>query len=288
MSLTIAKLLRQGAKRLAQAGIDDAKLSSRLFLQHLLNKTPSELQLASDNKVGNDIIKTFNELIDKRCKHFPLQYLIGEVEFYNVRLKVNQNVLIPRPETEVLVETLIDLLKDKQSIRLLDIGIGSGNIAIALAVNIEAIKITAIDISETALNTASENARLNRAADKIDFRIGDCQTDSFWDEINEYDVIVSNPPYIASDEFETLQPEVKLYEPKESLIAGDDPLIFFKAIVEKSNKHLKPDGIICFEVGIGQASDVAAILKTCHKNIDIKVIKDLAGIERVVIGRPNI
>ncbi len=285
MFLTAVELLAEGIRQLKAAGIDDAEVSARLLLQHTLNKTPSELQMTGAETISNSKIIIFKKLIEKRCTHFPLQYLVGEVEFFNVKLKVNRNVLIPRPETEILVENIIAILVTKKSPKLLEIGVGSGNIAIAIAANIDDIRITAVDISEDALCIARENAGLNCVADKIDFICGDCLQDELWKTVGKYDAIVSNPPYVADNEWESLQPEVKMFEPKVALLSGDDPLKYFKTITRHSKSKLNHDGIICFEVGAGKAPDVATVLKANHNNIEITIIKDLAGLERVVIGK---
>ncbi len=285
MTITVADLLRRGVANLKDAGIDDAEISARLILQHLLNKTNSELQLSSGDKVTEENIQLFTELVEKRCNHIPVQYLIGEVEFYNVKLKVDSRALIPRPETEILVESLIEMIKPMPSPSLLDIGTGSGNIAIALAANIDNIKITAVDISRGSLELAKLNAARNGVGDKIEFLRADCLQNEFWDNCGKYDVIASNPPYVDEDDFENLQPEIKLHEPKTALITGGDSFLFFLRISDQAKKILEPKGIICFEVGAGQANRVAEIIKSNFKNIHITIVKDLTGIERVVIGK---
>ena len=285
MSIIVTELLRRGVFRLKDAGIEDADISARLILQHLLNKTNSELQLSSGDKVTEENVRLFDELVEKRRDHVPVQYLIGEIEFYNVKLKIDNRALIPRPETEVLVEHLIELVKPLKSFAFLDVGTGSGNIAIALAANVDNINITAIDISQDSLDLAKFNAVKNRVADKIDFIRADCLHNEFWDNCGKYDIIVSNPPYVDDDEFESLQPEIKLYEPKIALMTGGDSFTFFKYISGQAKRILKPNGIICFEVGASQANRVAEIIKSDFVNINITIIKDLTGIERVVIGK---
>jgi len=281
----VAELLAEGKRLLKSAGIDNPETSARSILQRLLNKSPSELQLACDSLVPDDLAISFDELITKRSEHHPLQYLLGEIEFYNVRLKVDPRTLIPRPETEMLVDQALEILKVKKPARVLDIGTGSGNIAIAIAANVKDTEVTAVDVTEETIELARDNARFNNIADKIKFLVDDCFKESFWESLGQFDLIVSNPPYIADYEFEALQLEVKLYEPKRALLAGRDPLIFFKTICDNAKNILKPDGAICFEVGIGQAPDVAEILGAVYKDIKVEIIKDLPGIDRVVIGQ---
>jgi len=287
MPIIIADLLRRGVARLKDAGIEDAEISARLILQHLLDKTNSELQLSSGDKVIEENVRLFDELVEKRRDHVPVQYLIGEVEFYNVKLKIDSRALIPRPETEILVESLFEIIKPMSFPSLLDIGTGSGNIAIALAANIDNINITAIDISQESLDLAKLNADINRVGNKINFIRANCLHNEFWDTYGKYDIIVSNPPYVDDTDFDNLQPEIKLYEPREALITGGDPFVFFKCISGQAKRILKPNGIICFEVGAGQANRVAEIIESDFIKIDVTIVKDLTGVERVVIGKTH-
>jgi len=284
MPLTVAGLKTNGIKRLKEAGIDDAEISARAILQHILKKSPSELQFITGDTVTDDVVQDFYELIERRCSHYPLQYLIGEVEFYNVKLKIDDRALIPRPETEILVENVLTHLKKINYPYVLDIGTGSGNIAAALAFNIDDIRITAVDISRDALELAYENAKHNNVSNKIEFICGDVLKDSFWNTNKKYDAIVSNPPYVTQEEIASLQEEVKTYEPNIALVSSKDPLKFFKTIIKNSKNMLKPDGIVCFEVGAGQALNVEEFFYIFYENISVKRIKDLSGIERVVIG----
>lgn len=285
MALTVAELIAEGIRSLESAGIDDAEISSRFILRHLLKQDSSGLQLVIDKHVSEEVADLFRKLIEKRCAHVPIQYIIGEVEFYNVKLKVDRGVMIPRPETEVLVENTISVLKQFSSPRLLDIGTGSGNIAIAIAHNIKDMKILAVDISKRAVSLAVENARLNGVLGNIEFIQDDCLQKRFWEKVGRFDVIVSNPPYVSEKDFDDLQPEIKLYEPKTALITSDDPLIFFKVIAENARGRLNTNGAICFEVGISQALKVSEILKSYLGSIDLKIVKDLTGIDRVIICR---
>ena len=164
MTPSVGELLAAGIKKLTSAGIEDAEISSRSILQKLLHKTPAQLQLAHTIEIADDLVREFYDLIKKRTGHFPLQYIIGEVEFYNIRLKVDPRVLIPRPETEMLVDFLIGQINNQNQCEILDIGTGSGNIAIALAANLDNARVTAIDISPEALKLAGENADACREA----------------------------------------------------------------------------------------------------------------------------
>ncbi|MCP4583517.1 MAG: peptide chain release factor N(5)-glutamine methyltransferase [candidate division Zixibacteria bacterium] len=284
MPVSVAELISRGLVRLKTAGIDDAEISSRLILQYILNKTSSDLQLSSDEIIADEKIKQYDRLLEKRCLHVPVQYLIGEVEFYNVKLKVDERALIPRPETEVLVENLVELIKPMKSPRLLDIGTGSGNIAIAIAANVEDVSVTTVDVSADSLDLARANASLNYVNGKIEFVCADCLQSRFWRDCGKFDAIVSNPPYVDNSDYNDLQPEVRYYEPKVALVARGDQFTFFKSISRRATTALNPKGIICFEVGFGQADKVVSIIHSCLPNSEINIIDDLAGIQRVVVG----
>jgi release factor glutamine methyltransferase len=284
MASTIGDLLREGIARLKADGVSEPELSARLLLQHLLKLNQAQLSLKAKASTEPEIIYKYDELLSRRCQHVPVQYLIGEVEFYNIKLKVDPRVLIPRPETEELVEYLLNILIDRRRLTVLDIGVGSGNIAIALAVNLDDCLVTAVDISEDALELADINAILNKVETKIKFIHEDCLEPSFWESAGSFDVIVSNPPYVAADDYTDLQPEVRDHEPKVALVAEDDPLIFYKTICSQASSKLNQHGIVCFEVGYNQADDVAALIKSALPSASVSIINDITGIPRIVIG----
>lgn len=282
MPATIHDLLVSGRDRLDEAGIDDAELSVRYLLEHLLSKSNSQLQSDLYETVSDEISLHFEDLIEKRAAHHPLQYLIGEVEFYNVKLKVDNRVLIPRPETEILVEHVIELLQSRIAPKILDIGTGSGNIAIALAANVNDAFVTSVDISSEALDLARENARLNKVGDNVSFIRADCLDKDFWNMIGKFDAVISNPPYVDSRDYAGLQPEVRDYEPKVALVNDQGPLVFFEVIAENIPNILTEKGLLCFEIGAGQAPDVTPIIKKYLPSSEIKIVKDLNGIDRVI------
>ena len=284
MAVTIGGLLSDGIARLKNAGVSEPELSARLLLQHLLKLNQLELSLNSANAVDQKVIDEFDQLLKKRCRNVPVQYLIGEVEFYNIKLKVDPRVLIPRPETEELVEHLLTKLKGRRGLTVLDIGAGSGNIAIALAANMDDCHVSTVDISEQALELAATNAKLNHVESRIKFICDDCCQTRFWDAIGRFDVIVSNPPYIGSNEYAGLQPEVRDHEPRAALIAESDPLLFYKAISRHAASSLNQHGVICFEVGIGQADEISNLIKSNLSSAVVSIIKDITNIPRIVIG----
>ena len=280
--LDIEKLLRWGRDRLKAAGINDYEISAEILLRDLLNLSRSELILLTDKRIDSDKIDDYKGLIEKRSKRVPLQYLIGFIEFYNIKLKCDPRAMIPRPETEILVDTVIERLKDKNSPEILDIGTGSGNIAIALAKNIPDSRVTGIDISEEALGLAEFNVGLNDVRDRLDLLCGDIEDENFAKSLGRFDCVVSNPPYVSEDEIDRLQPEVVEFEPKIALISPEDPLGFFKTIVRFIDYILKPGGLLALEVGLGQAERVKDLISKRFMKIDI--VRDLAGIDRVVTG----
>lgn len=280
--LDLAALLRWGTDRLKSAGINDYEISAEIILRDILDLSRSELILKTDRRVDSDKINEYKSLIEKRSKRIPLQYLIKYIEFYNVRIKCDRRVLIPRPETEILVETVIKRLSDIESPLILDIGTGSGNIAISLAKNIADSTVTGVDISEEALELARINVELNDIRGKLNLLSGDIKDDNFVRSLGRFDCVVSNPPYVSETEMNQLQPEVIEFEPRIALFAPDDPLSFFKIILRSIPDILLPGGLLAFEVGLGQAEDVADLMSGKFEGIEL--IRDLADMNRVVVG----
>ena len=210
----------------------------------------------------------------------PIQYIIGRTEFCGLDITVNEDVLIPRPETELLVDKVAAIARNNgQGIRVLDLCTGSGCIAIALTKRVSDCKINASDISDKALDVARLNASRHGVSDKISF----FKSDLFGNIDDRFDIIVSNPPYIARFEFETLQKEV-LREPRMALDGGEDGLDFYRKIVADAPDHLRPGGQVIFEIGFGQAGEVCKILQERGVFKVVGIEKDFNGIDRVVIA----
>ena len=211
----------------------------------------------------------------KRAEHVPLQYIVGEAEFMGLKFKVNSNVLIPRQDTETLVEEALKVVKPGMNV--LDMCTGSGCIIVSIVHNIPEVEGTATDISKQALLVAKENAKLNQVS--VTFE----RSDLFDNVTGTYDVIVSNPPYIRTEEVLKLMPEVRDFEPMEALDGKEDGLYFYRKIMEKCPSYLKPEGHILFEIGYDQGEAVSGLLREAgFKNV--AVIKDLAQNDRVVTG----
>ena len=217
------------------------------------------------------------QAVEKRLNHIPIAYIFGKTNFYGYDLSVNENVLIPRLDTEVLVEKLVEDIKSQsRKVSVLDIGTGSGAIIIATKKETDA-NCYAVDVSEKALEVAKENAKLNNA--EIEF----IKSDLFENISNlKVDFIVSNPPYIETEVVKTLEPEVVLNEPNLALDGGEDGLDFYRIIVKNAKKHLNKKGRLYFEIGYNQGENVSALMKEDFENIE--VIKDYGGNDRVVKG----
>lgn len=224
----------------------------------------------------------FEDLIKDRLNGRPIAYIVGNREFMGLDFYVQEGVLIPRPDTEPLVEEIIELCKNKDDVRILDIGTGSGAITVSLAKYIEKSKLMSFDISEIALEIGKKNAINNGVDSKIEFIKSDLFT-AIENKGTEFDVIVSNPPYIRKKDIETLHTQVKDYEPYNALEGGEDGLDFYRNITEQSKLYLSKGGILAYEVGHDQAEDVKHIMKH-HGYTKIYTKKDLQGIDRVVIG----
>ncbi|GMU93563.1 MAG: release factor glutamine methyltransferase [Candidatus Hydrogenedentota bacterium] len=224
----------------------------------------------------------FQVYLERRLAYEPIPYIIGEWEFYSIPLHVRPPALVPRPETEHLVETVLEFVGD-QSARVLDIGTGSGCVAVAIAVNAPATEITATDINPMAVELARENAVLNGVADRISV----LQSDLF-QALSPgrplYDVICSNPPYVEEDAFSCLSPTIRLYEDPNALIAGVDGLDVIRRLIAEAPPFLVPGGLLAFEIGLGQDGLVRILLEEA-KFDDIRVKPDLAGISRIVSAR---
>jgi release factor glutamine methyltransferase len=279
--LTVLESITLSTEYLTNKGIESPRINAELLLAHILNCKRLNLYLSFERPLTEEEIFKYRELLKRRSKFEPLQYIIGNVEFYGIDFKVNPSVLIPRQETEILIENIIKQFAHYHALKILDIGTGSGNIAISLAKNLDSSLITAIDISEDALKTANENAGLNSVDDRIEF----IKLDILKEELNrnDFDIVVSNPPYVSIEEFKTLRPELKEFEPKVALTDYNSGFSFYETISAKSNFLLKSGGRLFFEIGKGQLSNVLEIMKNNNlKNISVQ--KDYLNIERVISG----
>ena len=252
---------------------------TEILLENVLGMKRFGLLMSYEERIRESSFKTFKGLLRKRIESVPLSYIIGETEFMSLPFTVNQDVLIPRPETEVLVEKVFSELGEKS--RVVDIGTGCGNIAVSLAKYLSC-SVTAIDISGKALKIANINAERNGVRQKVKFFCGDMFT-SLNSTNEKFDLVISNPPYVRSGEISSLSKEVCNYEPNTALDGGKDGLMFYRTIGMNAANFLKPAGFAAVEVGYDQAKDVCSIFRRHFHSIEI--IKDYSGIDRVVIAR---
>lgn len=285
-------LYKQGCERLARAGIEEAKLDARLLLEYVCSTNRNDLLVRGQQEVTPEKEEEYRCLLERRALRIPLQQLTGTQEFMGLSFEVNEHVLIPRQDTEILVEEVLRELQDGMSV--LDMCTGSGCILISLLYYTNGCRGVGVDISEEALAVAKQNAGrifherkpslfADMGADGESADITFVESDLFAKITEKYDFIVSNPPYIRSDVIETLMPEVRVYEPRLALDGREDGLYFYRRIVEDSKVHLNRGGRLYFEIGYDQAEQVSGLMRQAGFE-DIDVVKDFAGLDRVVYG----
>lgn len=285
--MTIGQALKETADRLKLAGIPDADVEAQHFLTHLLTCRRHELFLNNRKDLAASETSAIEEFIKRRLRREPIQYIIGSVEFHGLEFKVNQDVLIPRPETELLVDEAVKAACSReQEVRVIDLCTGSGCVAVALAVIVPKISVYAVDISQAALDIAQENANRLGAAGRILFAEGDLFTPLVnLIQRNTVDIIVSNPPYVSAEDYNKLQPEIRLFEPRSALVSGAQGLEFYNRIIKDGPEYLSRKGLLMMEAGYGQAERIVEIIKADGRYEALETIKDLAGIERVIKAR---
>ncbi|MEG8947283.1 peptide chain release factor N(5)-glutamine methyltransferase [Rosettibacter firmus] len=280
--ITVLDSIKLSTEYLEKKGVESPRLNAELLLADILNCKRLDLYLKYDQPLSEDEINKYREYISRRAKREPLQYIIGKVDFFGLELKINKSVLIPRPETEILVETIINREKDKNSLLILDIGTGSGNIAIALAKSLSQSKIVAVDISNEALKVAEENVNKHNVINQIELVRKNILEDTNFYNL-KFDIIVSNPPYVSINEYQSLQEEIILYEPQIAVTDNDDGLKFYRKISEIADKNLKTGGRIYLEIGAGRSEQIENILTTTGFS-NIQFVKDYQQINRIVYG----
>lgn len=275
---TYKDALEYGKQRLLECEIEDANLDAWLLLEYVSGISRSWYFIHEDEEISEDDIEEYQILIEQRGKHIPLQQLTKEAYFYGMKFFVNENVLIPRQDTEVLVEQVLSLSKGKENLKLLDMCTGSGCILLALLANLKQASGTGVDLSEKALEVAQRNGK------ELGIEVSWVQSDLFDKVSGSYDIIVSNPPYIETSVIEGLMDEVKLYEPRMALDGTEDGLFFYREITMQAGKYLKNNGILAFEIGYNQGKAVSEFMKE-NGYKEVQVLQDLAGLDRVVTGR---
>jgi len=274
--MTVAEWVRQTATRLSEVGIDSQTLEAEVLLAHALGCPRQSLRVHPEMKIDGS---TGADLVERRLSHEPLAYIVGIREFYGRDFSVSPAVLIPRQETETLVEAATDWLRGLGCpATVLDVGTGSGCIAVSLKLENPETEVTAVDISPDALGVATRNATT------LDANVEFCQGDLWPDEVRRFDLIVSNPPYVA--ESATLPPDVANFEPKLALFAAKDGYAVYDRLAEEATARLAPGGRLMLELGDGMAQATsAAFLDRGWRIVEVK--KDLGGMERVLIVEPQ-
>lgn len=281
--MTLREALTIAAAQLASDGHlrPTAARDAELLLLHTLQIPRSSLIAHPGRELSRSQRTAYEASIARRLRHEPVQYITGRQEFYGLTLKVTPAVLIPRPETEHLVEAVLQLLPADKPLKIADIGTGSGAIAIAIATHFPHAAITALDISPEALAVASANAREHNVAGRIRFLQSDLLS-ALDREAETFDAIVSNPPYVPETDRATLHPQVRDYEPATALFAGETGLDLYGRLIPQADHSLKPDGLLALEIGHNQRDAIAALLQRWH---NVSFVNDLQNIPRVALAQ---
>ncbi|MCK9209785.1 MAG: peptide chain release factor N(5)-glutamine methyltransferase [Ignavibacteriaceae bacterium] len=279
---TVLELLNLTTNFFEQKGIDSARLNAELLLAEILNCKRLDLYLSFDKPIKEEEVDNYRAFVKRRGNREPLQYILGHVEFYGLTFFVNKDVLIPRQETEILIETVLNSTDKEAELNILDIGTGSGIIAVALAKHLPNAKIVAVDKSPEALAVAKQNAETHNVSQRITYLQNDVLIASL--PIDEkLDIIVSNPPYVSQLEFQSLQKEIVAHEPDFAVTDFSDGFTFYRKIIESSKKYLNENGKIFFELGAGQSAQVKSLFEL-HNFSSIEIRKDYSNIDRVIKG----
>ena len=277
--MTYREAYQTGREQLAAAGIDEAELDARLLLEYVCGTDRNRLLVYGDEPVREEELQRYQELLVRRADRIPLQYLTGVQSFMGLDFFVNEHVLIPRQDTEILVEEVLRNLHDGMSV--LDLCTGSGCILISLLRYTNDCWGVGTDISPEALQVAVENAK--RLVPDSEERLKFVESDLYERVEDKFDVIVSNPPYIPTGVIGTLMPEVREHEPRLALDGSEDGLIFYRRIINESRAYLKGGGMLFFEVGFDQGAAVRELMERAGF-LEVKVTKDYADLDRVVSG----
>lgn len=278
-------LLKEGQEILEAAGIEEAGLDAWLLLEYESGKNRAYYFAHCKEEADEEIKTPYMEKIRKRAQHIPLQHLTHQGYFMGYEFFVNENVLVPRQDTEVLVEEALSLIKEKEVPQILDMCTGSGCILLSILLEREDALGTGVDLSEKALSVAEKNRETYHLETRAELIKSDMfQSGYFEGKKESFDIIVSNPPYIPTEEIEKLQAEVRFHDPFMALDGKEDGLYFYRIIAKNAGEYLKPGGFLACEIGCDQGGDVKKMFESCGFS-DVKVIKDLAGLDRVVSGK---
>ena len=278
MDANINSFLNWSQSQLAEAGVNSPRLDSEIILAHTLNLSRTDLWTQDKRVLSGSEKKIAKNNVERRLNREPVSLIVGHQEFWSLDFVVDGNVLTPRPETELVIETALNCISSHTA-RILDLGTGSGALAVTMAKEVPECKVSAIDIDPNALSIAKKNAVRHGVADRIEFVCADL-IKSAWP--GYFSIILSNPPYIKSADIKKIMPEVQNYEPEKALDGGITGLAFYRAIIPMAIDRLEENGFLILEIGHDQADEVTALLNnfSCYQNI--KVIQDYSGYDRVV------
>jgi len=284
--MTLAQALQQSARTFSLNGIEDGHLEARILLQHTLKLSPAQLYTQPEQILSREQVKSLQDLVERRLCREPAAYIVGHKEFYGVDLYVDAHVLIPRPETEVLIEAALEftegctdhLSSPESPILIADVGTGCGAIAISLALNLPQSKVHATDISPPALEVARLNCEHHNVTEQVILLQG-----NLLEPVSEpVDLIVANLPYIRNSELANLSPEITDFEPRVALDGGDSGLEQIRRLLKQAERKIRPGGRLLFEIGQGQEKAVASLINHCLPKAEFEFIPDLSGIERAI------
>jgi release factor glutamine methyltransferase len=279
MTISIAQAILQGSNTLRKAGVPEARREAGSLLAFVLDKDRTFILSHADDLISDEQVGIFQEMLDSRARGEPAQYITGRQEFYGLEFEVTSDVLIPRPETELLVETALRLVPRDTAVLICDVGTGSGCIAITLLTQLSLARALALDVSPAALEVGKRNAARHEVTDRIEFVLSDCFASL---ARQHFDLIISNPPYVAERAVATLQREVRDFEPRVALTAGADGLDVIRRLVAGATEFLKSGGYLLFEIGFDQHAAVAELIDLeLWELLDIH--QDLQGIPRTVV-----
>jgi release factor glutamine methyltransferase len=282
----LRRTLAEGARRLADGRIESARVDAEMLMEHVLGMTREQLLTSRDFLLSEVHIQQYREHLRRRLEREPLAYIRGQREFWSLEFHVSPEVLIPRPETERLVEIALALARElpqTQALEVLDIGTGSGAIAISLAKELPSAVIWATDVSPAALEIARSNAACNGVAARVRFFHGDL-FEAIGEFTERFGLIISNPPYIRSAEMDVLEPEVSLWEPRGALDGGADGLDFYRRIARQARDYLAPNGAVAVEVGADMGKEASRLFSAGGYK-GVAIFQDYAGRDRVVVAR---
>lgn len=277
---TVEQLLREAVEKLREAGADTPLLDAEVMLSRILACSRTHLLAHPQTRPPREAVEWFAQSVSRRSQREPLAYIVGEREFYGIRFEVTPAVLIPRPETEILVETAVTVLQGVPDPTVADVGVGSGAVAVSIAKSVPEAVVYATESSEATLEVAERNANRAGVSDRVQLLKGDLLEPLAG---RSFDLIVSNPPYVPSAEIDRLEPEIAKYEPRQALDGGPDGLDYYRRLGPDAPEYLKAGGVLAVEVGAGQSPAVAKLFQA-NGFQDVRSVRDYSGIERVVLG----